>query len=73
MDPRTRERISERGVSIWLDADLKTLMKRVRRKNDRPLLQTDDPEETLRQLMEARRPVYELADCASSRATFRRT
>ncbi len=62
LDPRTRERISERGVSIWLDADLKTLMKRVRRKNDRPLLQTDDPEETLRQLMEARRPVYELAD-----------
>ncbi|MGJ0507962.1 MAG: 3-dehydroquinate synthase [Methylocystis sp.] len=62
MDPRTRERVSERGVSIWLDADLKTLMKRVRRKNDRPLLHTDDPEETLRRLLEARRPLYELAD-----------
>ncbi|MGD9545499.1 MAG: 3-dehydroquinate synthase [Methylocystis sp.] len=62
LDPRTRERIAERGVSVWLDADLKTLLKRVRRKNDRPLLQTDDPEETLRQLMDARRPVYELAD-----------
>lgn len=62
MDPRTRERIGERAVSIWLDADLKTLMKRVRRKNDRPLLHTDDPEETLRQLLEKRRPVYELAD-----------
>ncbi|WP_424360678.1 3-dehydroquinate synthase [Methylocystis parvus] len=62
MDPRTRERISERAVSIWLDADLKTLMKRVRRKNDRPLLHTEDPEETLRQLLEKRRPLYELAD-----------
>jgi shikimate kinase / 3-dehydroquinate synthase len=62
LDPRTRERIGERGVSIWLDADHKTLLKRVRRKNDRPLLHTDDPEETLRQLLEARRPVYELAD-----------
>jgi shikimate kinase/3-dehydroquinate synthase len=62
MDPRTRDRIGERAVSIWLDADLKTLMKRVRRKNDRPLLHTDDPEETLRQLLEKRRPIYELAD-----------
>jgi shikimate kinase / 3-dehydroquinate synthase len=62
MDPRTRERIAERAVSIWLDADLKTLMKRVRRKNDRPLLHTDDPEETLRRLLEARRPVYETAE-----------
>ena len=62
LDPRTRERVAERGVSIWLDADLKTLLKRVRRKNDRPLLQTPDPEETLRRLLEARRPVYELAD-----------
>ncbi len=62
MDPRTRERIGERAVSVWLDADLKTLLKRVRRKNDRPLLHTDDPEETLRQLLEKRRPVYELAD-----------
>ncbi|MCX7898560.1 MAG: 3-dehydroquinate synthase [Methylocystis sp.] len=62
LDPRTRERIKERGVSIWLDADLKTLLKRVRRKNDRPLLQTDDPDETLRRLLEARRPIYELAD-----------
>ncbi|MDP3553222.1 3-dehydroquinate synthase [Methylocystis sp.] len=62
LDPRTRDRIGERGVSVWLDADLKTLLKRVRRKNDRPLLQTEDPEETLRQLLEARRPLYELAD-----------
>lgn len=62
LDPRTRERVAERGVSIWLDADLKILLKRVRRKNDRPLLHTPDPEDTLRRLLDARRSVYELAD-----------
>ena len=62
MDPRTRARIAEQGVSIWLDADFKTLMKRVRRKNDRPLLHTADPEATLRQLLDVRTPVYRLAD-----------
>lgn len=62
MDPRTRDRVRERAVSIWLDADHKTLMKRVRRKTDRPMLHTDDPEETMRQLLEKRRPLYQLAD-----------
>lgn len=62
MDVRTRDRIVQRGVSIWLDADLRTLMKRVRRKNDRPLLHTENPEETLRLLLEARQPIYQLAD-----------
>ena len=62
MDPRTRSRIAEQGVSIWLDADFKTLLKRVRRKNDRPLLHTADPEGTLRKLLEVRTPVYRLAD-----------
>jgi len=62
MDPRTRERIAERGVSIWFDADHETLLKRVRRKGDRPLLQTADPAATLRRLMDERYPVYALAD-----------
>ncbi len=62
MDPRTRARIAEQGVSIWLDADLKTLLKRVRRKNDRPLLHTADPEATLRKLLDIRTPVYSMAD-----------
>ena len=62
MDPRTRARIAEQGVSIWLDADFKTLLKRVRRKNDRPLLHTTDPEATLRKLLDVRTPIYRLAD-----------
>jgi len=62
LDPRTRDRIGEKGLSVWFDAEHEVLLRRVRRKNDRPLLQTADPGETLRKLMEARYPVYALAD-----------
>jgi shikimate kinase / 3-dehydroquinate synthase len=62
MNPRTRQRVRERGVSIWLDAEHETLLKRIRRKSDRPLLQTPDPASTLRKLMDERNPVYALAD-----------
>jgi shikimate kinase/3-dehydroquinate synthase len=62
MDARTRERIDERGVSVWFDAEHGLLMRRVRRKNDRPLLQTPDPAATLRKLMDERCPTYALAD-----------
>ena len=62
LDPRTRQRIAERGVSIWFDADHETLLRRVRRKSDRPLLQTADPAATLRRLMDERYPVYANSD-----------
>lgn len=58
MNPETRARIAERGISVWLKADLDVLMKRVRRRTDRPLLKTDDPEAVLRRLMDERYPVY---------------
>lgn len=64
MDARTRERIKQRGVSIWFDAEHDVLMRRVRRKSDRPLLHTSDPGATLRKLMDERYPVYALADIA---------
>lgn len=62
MDAATRERIRERGVSIWLRAELDVLLKRVKRRKDRPLLKTPDPGDTLRRLMEARYPIYAEAD-----------
>jgi shikimate kinase / 3-dehydroquinate synthase len=62
MDPRTRERIAEQGVSVWFDASHELLLRRVRRKNDRPLLQTADPAATLRKLMDERYPIYAGAD-----------
>ncbi len=57
-----RELISRRGVSVWLDADLDLLWSRVKGKNTRPLLRTAHPRETLRALMQARVPLYALAD-----------
>ena len=58
----TRERIAESGVSVWLKAELDVLMRRVRKRSTRPLLQTEDPVATMRALMEIRHPIYELAD-----------
>lgn len=61
-NPQTRNEVSEHGLSMWLKADFETLMARVRRRSHRPLLQTADPEATLRNLLEARSPNYALAD-----------
>ncbi len=62
MNEGTRELIAKKGISIWLKADYDVLMRRIRRRHDRPLLKTDDPGATLRKLIEARYPVYALAD-----------
>jgi shikimate kinase len=63
MNEGTRAAIKTKGVSIWLSADFDVLMRRIsKRKNERPMLQTDDPAETLRQLLRVREPVYALAD-----------
>lgn len=58
----TRSRISDKAVSIWLKADVDIIMKRVKRRADRPLLQTADPVATVGRLIEEREPVYRLAD-----------
>ncbi len=57
-----REIISRMGVSVWLNADLNLLWERVRHKSTRPLLRTADPKGTLRDLYEARVPIYAQAD-----------
>lgn len=62
MNAETRVRIAEAGISIWLRADFDVLMRRVRKRSNRPLLQNPDPEGTMRRLMDARHPVYALAD-----------
>ncbi len=62
MNADTRAHIARRGVSIWLKADVDVLMHRVRKRSNRPLLKTADPEATMRALMEQRHPVYALAD-----------
>jgi 3-dehydroquinate synthase len=62
MNETTRQRIAERGVSIWLKPDFEVLMRRVRKRSNRPLLQTNDPEGTVRRLLAERSPIYGLAD-----------
>jgi shikimate kinase len=64
MSDETRARIAASAVSIWLKADPDTLFRRVKKRSNRPLLQTADPEGTLRRLLAEREPVYALADIA---------
>lgn len=62
MNPDTRARVAADGVSVWLKADLDVLLRRVRKRGNRPLLAGGDPEATLRALVAERSPVYALAD-----------
>jgi shikimate kinase / 3-dehydroquinate synthase len=62
MNATTRENIARHGVSIWLKPSFEVLLARVRKKSNRPLLKTADPERTLRQLLDERSPIYALAD-----------
>jgi len=62
MDPETRAAIRDKAVSVWLRADLDLLVKRVSRRNDRPLLKGVDARQKLRSLMDERYPVYAEAD-----------
>jgi shikimate kinase len=62
MNDETRARIEEHGISVWLKAALPLLMKRVAKRQDRPLLQADDPEAVMSALIDKRYPVYALAD-----------
>lgn len=57
-----RTLIHDKGISIWLKADLDLLWNRVKHKTTRPLLRTANPRETLAGLLAARTPVYALAD-----------
>ncbi|WP_353532262.1 shikimate kinase [Cognatishimia sp. WU-CL00825] len=57
-----RAMITEKGISVWLDADLELLWQRVRHKDTRPLLHTPNPKATLREIYEQRVPIYAKAD-----------
>jgi len=62
MNTDTRAAVRRNGVSVWLKADYEVLLRRVRRRSDRPMLKTADPAETLRRLMAERDPTYSQAD-----------
>ena len=62
MNPDTRANIKAHGLSVWLKADIKVLMKRVGRRDNRPLLVAGDPEKVMKKLMVERDPIYAEAD-----------
>jgi shikimate kinase len=62
MNEKTRAKIRERAISVWLRADIDLLLRRVGRRNNRPLLAQDDPRAVLEKLMAERDPVYAEAD-----------
>ncbi|WP_380058684.1 shikimate kinase [Falsihalocynthiibacter sp. SS001] len=71
LSERNRKIIAETGYSLWLQADLDLLWSRVRHKNTRPLLQTDNPYETLKSIYKARVPAYEKArGCVSGHPDY---
>jgi len=62
MDPVTRAAMREKAVTVWIKAPLDVLLRRVERREHRPLLKSGDPADVLTQLMETRYPVYAEAD-----------
>ena len=56
MDPNTRALVREKGISVWLKADIETLLRRTKRRNDRPLA------DKIKDLMPQREPIYAQAD-----------
>jgi shikimate kinase len=64
MDAETRENIAQSGISVWIKADLATLVRRVKKRGNRPLLQQGDVKAKMSELMEQRYPVYGGADVA---------
>ncbi|TCU10523.1 shikimate kinase [Rhizobium sullae] len=62
VNEQTRKHIKKSGLSVWLKADLDVLWERVNKRDTRPLLKTENPKQTLKNLMNARYPIYAEAD-----------
>jgi shikimate kinase len=62
INEQSRKSIKKQGISVWLNAELDVLWERVNKRDSRPLLKTENPKQTLETLMQARYPIYQLAD-----------
>ena len=62
MDTETRRNVKRGGISIWVKAELPVLLRRVAKRNNRPLFEGRDAETVMKELMEARNPVFATAD-----------
>ncbi len=63
LDPEIRQHILDNAICIWLKSDFNTLYRRITKRNTRPhFLDTDNPKQVLRELMEMQQPIYQQAD-----------
>ena len=62
LNPDTRDLLRDKAITIWLNADLETLWRRVSRRSHRPLLKAENPKSVLSKLLDERKPIYEKAD-----------
>ena len=62
INERSRRQIRKGGLTVWLNAELDVLWERVNKRDTRPLLKTENPKQTLENLMNARYPIYAEAD-----------
>jgi shikimate kinase len=58
MDPRTRQLLNDRAITIWLDAPVDVLAERTTRRDNRPLLKKGNRTEILARLADQRRDSY---------------
>src|SRR5690348_17140177 len=61
VDPRTRELLNERAITVWLDAPIDILAERTSRRDTRAQLRNGDPKTVLQRLADERRQSYEEA------------
>jgi shikimate kinase len=61
VDPRTRELLNTRAITVWLDAPVEILAERTSRRDTRAQLRNSDPKGTLERLANERRQSYEQA------------
>ena len=73
LSAQNRARLAERGFVIYLDAPIDLLVARVARDRHRPLMQTGDPEATMREIMRVRDPLYRESAAIVVRSTHRST
>ena len=62
IDKTIRDNILKNAVSIWLDADLKDLNKRIKWSNKRPLLSKENSQKKINKLYDKRKNIYKLAN-----------
>jgi shikimate kinase len=58
----TRANVRRQGISIWVRADVPILVRRIMKRSNRPLFEGREPERVVKELMEARNPIYATAD-----------